>query len=154
MEVYRIAKCMYINDMDGTGARIYGARWNSKGHPVIYTAGSRSLAALEALAHIPQKNLPKDFCIAIINIPENIPVKALTVKNLPKGWRQIPIQFSLQKLGDRWLKHRKFALLRVPSVIIPEEWNFLINPLHPDAKKIKIKHTSPFIFDERLSDEH
>jgi RES domain-containing protein len=153
MEVYRIAKCLYINDMDGTGPKMYGARWNSKGHPVIYTAGSRALAALEALAHIPQKNLPKDFCIAIIHIPDHIPVKTLVAKNLPKGWRTIPIQTSLQKIGDRWLKNRKQALLRVPSVIIPEEWNYLINPLHPDAKKIKIKNTFPFVFDERLKDE-
>ncbi|HLR38131.1 MAG TPA: RES family NAD+ phosphorylase, partial [Chitinophagaceae bacterium] len=64
--LYRIAKCHYIDDLSGTGAKTYGGRWNSKGHPVIYTAGSRSLAALETLVHIPQKNIPPDLCIVTL----------------------------------------------------------------------------------------
>jgi RES domain-containing protein len=69
MEVFRIARCHYIDDLSGTGGRLFGGRWNSKGWPVLYTASSRSLAAMEALAHIPPKNLPPDFCIATIHIP-------------------------------------------------------------------------------------
>lgn len=150
MEVFRIAKCQYIKDLSGSGARLFAGRWNSKGRPVVYTGSSRSLAALEALAHIPQKNLPPDLCIAIIYIPEGISTKNISIRNLPEGWRTVPIQTDLQKVGDHWLKSGKQALLQVPSVIIPEESNYLINPLHPDAKKIKVKKVLPFVFDERL----
>jgi len=153
MDVFRIAKCQYINDLSGAGARLYGGRWNSKGLAAVYTGSSRSLAALEALAHIPQKNLPSNLCIAAIHIPEDISIKTISVKNLPEGWRSIPILAALQEIGDRWLKEKKQAVLRVPSVIIPEEWNYLINPLHADAHRIRIKNVSYFIFDERLEKE-
>lgn len=150
MEVFRISKCQYISDLSGSGARLYGGRWNSKGFSVLYTASSRSLAALEALAHIPRKNLPTDFCIAAFHLPENISTKTVAVKSLPPGWRSATIHPSLQPIGNAWLKEGKYALLRVPSVIIPEEFNCLINPLHPDVRKIKVKNTLPFVFDERL----
>lgn len=153
MEVYRIAKCVYIQDMQGTGARTYGGRWNSKGYAVLYTAGSRSLAALEALAHIPQKNLPDDFCIVVLSIPDGLPIETLSKTKFPKNWQTVMLQPALQKLGNRWLKSGKSAILRVPSVIIPEESNYLINPLHPDANAIKILKSTPFVFDERLKQD-
>ena len=145
---------MYIHDMLGTGARMYGGRWNSKGHPVIYTAGSRSLAALETLAHIPRQHFPADFCMALIAIPDSVSVQSLTSKKLPDGWQSQNQRVALQQLGDHWLMKGKEAVLRVPSVIIPEEWNVLINPLHPDMEKITLKKTFPFAFDERLQDSN
>lgn len=150
MELFRIARCPFIKDISGTGARIYGGRWNSKGRAVLYTAGNRSLAALEALVHIPQKNLTKDFCMIILHLPDNINLKTINQSGLPVGWKSIPIQPALQEIGNKWLGEGKTGILRVPSVIIPEEYNYLINPLHSDAKKIKIKKLTPFAFDERL----
>jgi RES domain-containing protein len=151
MEVYRISKCAYINDLSGTGARLYGGRWNSPGHSIVYTAGSRALSALEVLVHIPLKNIVQDFCIATIEIPEDIAIKALAKQDLPQGWQSLAPFPALQTIGDEWVDTAKYAVLRIPSVVIAEEFNYLINPLHPDAAKIKIIHMQPFLFDQRLS---
>lgn len=150
MDVYRISKCNYIDDLKGTGARLYGGRWNSAGHPMVYTAGSRALAALEVLVHIPLKNIIQDFCIASIHIPDSIPIKVLTKEDLPKGWQSLAPAPFLQEIGDEWAEAGKYAVLRVPSVIIAEEHNYLINPLHPDAAQVIINNTQPFVFDQRL----
>ena len=152
MDVFRISTSRYIENLSGNGAQLYGGRWNSKGRPVIYTSGSRALAALEVLVHVPQKNLTEDFYVAVIFIPEQIKMKEIFVKNLPENWQEIPLQTSLQKLGDEYWKEGKYCVLKVPSVIIKEEWNYLINPLHPDARKIKIKAIEPFLFDKRLKE--
>ncbi|GEP90050.1 RES domain-containing protein [Chitinophaga terrae (ex Kim and Jung 2007)] len=150
MDVYRISKCAYINDMSGTGARLYGGRWNSAGHAVVYTAGSRALAALEVLVHIPLQNIIQDFCIANIHIPDNIPIKVLTKEDLPKGWQTLTPAPFLQAIGNEWVEAAKYAVLRIPSVIIPEEHNYLVNPLHPDAAQVKVSQSQPFVFDQRL----
>lgn len=150
MEVFRISKCVFSRDLSGTGARMYGGRWNSKGLPLLYTAGSRALALLETLVHVPQKNLPKDLCLTIIKLPDALSMHTITSTDLPKDWRTIPIQTALQEIGDHWLKKGTTVILRVPSVIVPEENNYLINPLHPEFEKIKITSSNPFIFDDRL----
>jgi RES domain-containing protein len=150
MEVYRISKCAYINDLSGTGARLYGGRWNSPGHSIVYTAGSRALSALEVLVHIPLKNIVQDFCIATIQIPDNITIKVLTKHDLPSGWQSLGPDPVLQSIGDEWTDTAKYAVLRIPSVVIADEYNYLINPLHPDAENITIINTQPFVFDQRL----
>ncbi|MBS0026654.1 RES family NAD+ phosphorylase [Chitinophaga sp. 22321] len=150
MEVYRISKCAYINDLSGTGARLYGGRWNSPGHSIVYTAGSRALSALEVLVHIPLKNIVQDFCIATIHIPDNIAIKVLTKYDLPSGWQSLAPDPQSQGIGDEWIDTAKYAVLRIPSVIIADESNYLINPLHPDAASITVSNTQPFVFDQRL----
>lgn len=150
MEVFRISKCAYINDLTGTGARLYGGRWNSPGHAVLYTAGSRALSALEVLVHIPLKNIIQDFCLATIHVPDTIAIKTVTRKELPNGWQSLAPFPELQAIGDEWIDTAKYAVLKIPSVVIAEEFNFLINPLHPDAAHITIKNTQPFVFDQRL----
>ncbi|WP_143307785.1 RES family NAD+ phosphorylase [Chitinophaga vietnamensis] len=151
MEVYRISKCAYINDLSGTGARLYGGRWNSPGHSIVYTAGSRALSALEVLVHIPLKNIIQDFCIATIHIPDEIAIKTLTKKDLPTGWQSLAPFPELQAIGDEWIDTAKYAVLKIPSVVIADEFNFLINPQHPEAVHITIKDAQPFLFDQRLS---
>ncbi|ASZ15147.1 RES family NAD+ phosphorylase [Chitinophaga pendula] len=150
MEVYRISKCAYIQDLTGTGARLYGGRWNSKGHAIVYTAGSRALAALEVLVHVPLKNIVQDFCIATIEIPDGIAIQTLTRKELPSGWQSLAPFPELQCVGDQWIEEGKYAVLKLPSVVIPEEFNYLINPLHPEVSGIKILSQQPFHFDPRL----
>lgn len=150
MEVYRISKCAYINDLSGTGARLYGGRWNNPGHSIVYTAGSRALSALEVLVHIPLKNIVQDFCIATLHIPDNIAIKVLTKHDLPAGWQSLATTPELQCIGDEWVDTAKYAVLRIPSVVIADEYNYLINPLHPDAEGVTIINTQPFVFDQRL----
>ena len=152
MEVYRISKCMYITDLNGVGARLYGGRWNSKGHPVLYTAGSRALSALEVLVHVPLKNIVQDFCIATILIPDKMPVKTITRKELPSGWQSLASFPELQKVGDAWLEEGKYPVLKIPSVVIPEEFNYLVNPLHPEAEGVYVTSQQPFVFDQRLKE--
>ncbi|MET7001297.1 RES family NAD+ phosphorylase [Chitinophaga defluvii] len=152
MEVYRISKCAYITDMNGTGARLYGGRWNSPGHAIVYTAGSRALSALEVLVHIPLKNIVLDFCIATIHIPDDIHIKTMLRKELPSGWQSLAPFPALQQVGDEWITSAAQAVLKIPSVVIAEEFNYLINPLHPDAARIVITHSQPFYFDQRLQD--
>lgn len=150
MEIFRIAKNQYINDLGGTGSRLNGGRWNSKGLGVVYTSSYRSLAALELIVHVPQKNLTNDFQLATLYFPEELKIKIVSAEILPEHWRKIPMNPVLQNIGNLWVKEAKFCILQVPSVIIPQEWNYLINPSHPDAKKIKIIKTEPFTIDERL----
>jgi len=116
----------------------------------VYTAGSRALSALEVLVHIPLKNIVQDFCIATIQIPDNITIKVLTKHDLPSGWQSLGPDPVLQGIGDEWTDTAKYAVLRIPSVVIADEFNYLINPLHPDAENITIINTQPFVFDQRL----
>lgn len=150
MEVFRISKNKYINDLSGTGSRLNGGRWNSKGMSVVYTSSYRSLSVLELLVHVPQKNLTNDYQIATIYIPKDIKIKVISVETLPGHWRTIPINPPLQYIGDQWITEGKYCLLQIPSVIIPQEWNYVINPTHPQAKDIKIINTENLQLDERF----
>jgi RES domain-containing protein len=137
MILYRIAKCNYVADLSGTGARLYGGRWNSVGQSMVYLASNRSLAVLEVLVHLSPAIFPANFCLAEFDVPlANI--ITLMPDELPHNWQDI------------FLKQQKGLLLKVPSAIVPEEFNYLVNPLHPDASKIKLIKQQPFSFDERL----
>ncbi|MGH2645514.1 MAG: RES family NAD+ phosphorylase, partial [Chitinophagaceae bacterium] len=120
MEVYRIGKTKFIHDLSGTGSRLYGGRWNSKGLGVIYTSSYRSLAALELLVHVPLKNLTHDYSLATIHIPENIRIKTITLHHLPDDWQNISMNPSLQEIGNKWMKELQACILKVPSVVIPK----------------------------------
>ncbi|TAM98574.1 MAG: RES domain-containing protein [Chitinophagaceae bacterium] len=150
MEVFRIAKNKYIHDLAGTGSRLNGGRWNSKGESVVYMSSYRSLAVLEMIVHVPQKNLTNDYQIATIHIPEKIKVKTLSIEMLPEHWRTVTISPRLQAIGDQWLKESKYCVFQVPSVVIPQEWNYIINPAHPEAKDIMIIKTENLVLDERF----
>jgi len=147
MILYRIVKCAYA-DLSGTGARLYGGRWNSEGRSMVYLASSRSLAVLEALVHLSPTNLPNDFCIMTIEAPED--VLEIPVKQLPKNWNEYPEHNSLKLIGNDFLIKQKHLLLKVPSAIVKEEYNYLLNPLHKNAGLVKIISTQPFAFDQRL----
>lgn len=134
---------------NGEGARLFGGRWNSAGVSVVYAAEHLSLAALETRVHIDQIRMKKRYVGFGIAFNDSL-VKTLHVSDLPKDWRQEPPHPSLQVIGDRWVKSGDSVILAVPSVIIPQELNLLINPLHPDFKKIVIGKPNAFIFDPRL----
>ena len=148
MLVYRIADCQYINDLSGKGAALYGGRWNSQDTYMVYTAESPALALLEAVVHIGR--IPeKGYCMITIEIPHE-KIETLTTDHLSAEWHKSPAPDHLKKYGDSFIQSNKLIALKVPSVIIPEEHNILLNPHHPDFKKVKIITSRSLSIDERL----
>ena len=148
MKVFRISKCNFIEDLSGTGAALYGGRWNSKGVYILYTAATASLALLETIVHT--STIPKEgFCLLELEIPDS-KILEINEKQLPAGWRKFPSPAALKKTGDSFYRDRQYLALKIPSVILPEEFNFLINPEHPGFKKIRIIKKTRLSIDERL----
>ncbi len=150
MEVFRIAKTKYIRDLTGSGPRTYGGRWNHKGVGLVYTSESRSLAAIEFLVHVPVSIAPKDISIITIEIPKKISRKNIDLKDLPKNWRENLPPEEIARMGSDWANSKESLLLRVPSAIIQNEYNILINPMHPDIGLLKLSKPERFSFDLRL----
>lgn len=148
MRVFRIARARY-GARDGEGARLVGGRWNSPGIPVIYTGTSRSITMLEVLLHADPDLLPEDLVVFEIEIPAILLSERIETGSLPDGWRA-PGNPECIALGDQWLLQRVSPILLVPSAIVPEEWNLLINPRHGDAGEIAIIASGTFSFDPRL----
>lgn len=147
MIVYRLSKSVYANDLSGKGAELVGGRWNSRGNAVLYTSQSIALCVTEIAVHVPLGILPKDYDLIHIEIPDD---NILEVKRLPKDWQTFPHADSTQKIGDKFLRDKKYLVLKVPSAAVQGEFNFLVNPRHPDFDKVKIKKKEKFSFDERL----
>ena len=152
MELYRITQEKYTNDLSGNGARIFGGRWNSEGLFAVYTSSSRALALLETLAHTPAKFLSeKKYMLVTFSLPDNIRPEETDRTKLSTGWDAPDTRPLTKKLGDKFLRSKSSLFLVVPSVLIPEENNYLLNPLHPDFKKIKLINNRRIHFDERVS---
>lgn len=134
---------------DGEGARLFGGRWNSAGLPMVYATEHLSLAALEVRVHLERTSMKKRYQCIHFDFDEPL-MMTLPLEALPDHWQQEPPPPSLQAVGDDWLASMSSVVLAVPSVIIPAEHNLLINPRHPDFKKIKIGGPEPFSFDFRL----
>lgn len=151
MRVYRISQTKYSHDRKGSGI---DGRWNSLGQYVIYTGGSLALSCLEKLVHSVGTSLYSgNFSVVIIDIPDNLPVAEITAKQLIKldaNWHKVINYPITQQLGDNWLAKMETAVLKVPSAIIDLEYNYLLNPNHPDFDKIKIIDVNVFSFDPRL----
>lgn len=151
MELYRISQEKYADDLTGNGARLYGGRWNSAGLFAVYSSSSRSLALLETLAHTPAKMLDtKVYLLITLSVPGTIPPGEIRLSGLGTGWDAPDTGPLTKKLGDRFLREKKNLLLKVPSVMMPEEMNYLLNPLHPEMRKVKILHRRRIHFDKRV----
>lgn len=150
MQVFRIAKTRHIRDLSGIGAMLHGGRWNRKNIPAIYSAENRSLAAVEFLVHVPLSLVPKNLSIACLEIPDDIVPEQISMSRLPNNWRGYPAPPELADLGSEWALSRRSLLLRVPSVVVVDEFNVLINPTHPDITRVTVHHVENFIFDRRL----
>lgn len=151
MELYRIAQEKYAEDLSGNGARLFGGRWNSEGQFALYTSFTRSLALLETLAHTPAKLLQaKTYLLITLFIPDTTLIQSIEAKKLPHGWNDVEISPFTQKTGDQFLIAKKNMALAVPSVLIPEELNYVLNPLHADFKKVKIVNKRRIRFDNRV----
>lgn len=151
MFLYRVVRNKYLYDLSGAGSKLFGGRWNSPGIPALYTSSSKSLAVLESLTNTPPGILQNDFSILILEIAGKVLTDEFHEKDLPKNWKTYPAPVNLAKLGDKWLLARKRLLLKVPSVIIPSEFNFIINPLHEDIRKVKITVTEKLELDGRVA---
>jgi len=150
MIVYRLSKSKFATDLSGKGAEKSGGRWNSKGTAMVYTSESRALCTTEIAVHTPLGNLPMDYRLVTIEIPDSVAVMVLESQQLPADWNSLPHSHSTQVIGDDFVSQNRYAILKVPSVVVQDDFNFLINPLHPDARLITIKAIEPFNFDERL----
>jgi RES domain-containing protein len=148
MILWRLARLAHAK-LDGEGARLAGGRWNSRGRAAVYASSRLSLAALELLVHTDVPLVPPDLVAFEIEVPDTIPVETVDVASLPKDWR-LPGHPSCRAIGDTWLAEERTAVLRVPSAVVPEEWNFLINPAHAAAKAIHVVGRRKFAFDSRL----
>lgn len=147
MIVYRISKRDYINDLSGIGAMLFGGRWNMKGVKALYTSGSVSLAVLEVIANLSADKIDLGLYVAEIEIPERFPIQ--TIDPLPENWNQFPYTYQTVKLGTAFLKSEQLCL-KVPSAIVDTEYNYILNPSHPDFLDIRIKDIRPLILDKRL----
>jgi len=139
MITYRISNAQFSNDISGTGAKLVGSRWNSKGIPLLYTSQHISLAVLEMLVNTNFKDYNIALELMYINIPDQLPVASVEIKNLKQNWKD---DFEYTRyIGDEFIKQKESIILRVPSAVIAEEYNYLANPLHPDFTKISIRKT-------------
>lgn len=148
MLLYRICRATYAGDLSGQGAKLYGGRWNSIGKPMVYLASSRSLAMLEVLVHLQPMMVPHDFTITTFDAPDHAAV--INPGSLPEGWDDFPEPDCLKTIGNDFLSNQQHLFLKVPSAIVKQEFNYLLNPLHAEVSQIKIVETIPFAFDIRL----
>jgi RES domain-containing protein len=150
MQVFRIARKQFASSLSGRGAALYGARWNSPGIEMIYTAGNRSLAMAEVAVHLSLGTIPDDYMMITIQIPDDITITGINEEELPENWNQFPHNHSTQKIGDDFILENRFCVMQVPSVVTAGDYNFLLNPMHPDFARIHIREVRKFAFDRRL----
>lgn len=153
MRVFRIEREKYLaTTLSGVGATLTeGYRWNSLNISLVYTAASRALATLEVSVHIDlSEDLPTDRFYVEIDIPDDIEIVELLFAELPENWDSKPPILETQFIGDDFVTQKIAAVLKVPSSIVPPEYNYLINPNHPDAKRITVISTQRLLFDGRF----
>ena len=146
---WRVVKRRFVSEaFDGEGARISGGRWNSAGHAVVYTSATTSLGLLENLVHTKARLLPFYFTCPV-TFDANL-VETVEPGKLPVNWRSLPSPFTLKRIGDEWVDSMRSCILEVPSVIVPHESNFILNPKHPDFASIQIGEPIDLDIDQRL----
>jgi RES domain-containing protein len=149
LSAWRLTKTKLLpGAWDGQGAKKSGGRWNSAGIAVVYTSGTLSLALVEVLVHIPSGILPA-YSAVRVDFDESM-VTAVERGELPANWRDHPPPPETRVIGDRWIADGNSAVLMVPSVVVPNEFNYVLNPLHPAFADIRIGDPMPFPFDPRL----
>ena len=150
MEVYRLCREKFAATLSGKGAALKGARWNSPGVELIYTAANRSLAMAEVVVHFTLATIPDDYIMMTIFVSDDINIDQVPAGDLPPDWNAWPYSVSTQPIGDHFVAENKYALLRVPSSVTKGDFNFLLNPFHPDFRRIQIVDTAKFPLDRRI----
>lgn len=150
MRVFKFSRKKYAKEFNGKGASKSGNRWNSKGTEIIYSAESRALAMAEVAVHLTIATLPSDYVMIEIDIPDDIQIKELELEELPDDWSDHPPNMSTQKIGDKFIDSIDVCVLKVPSAVVQEDYNYLINPYHKQFSKIKVLDVKDFPFDKRI----
>jgi RES domain-containing protein len=150
---WRVADRAYteppFHPFDGEGARLYGGRWNNPGVSAVYAAGACSLALLEVLVHVPDLVILQGYVMYRVEIPNGL-IQEVPLEKLPDSWNRPGPSPDLRRLGDEWASARRSAVLRVPSAIVPVEYNYVLNPRHPDFPKVEVGPREPLPVDPRL----
>lgn len=149
MNVYRIAQTRYADDLSGKGAWLNGGRWNHKLTACIYASESRALAVLEYTVNVKINEIPRALSLVTLEIPDNRILK-LKEEELPGNWKDAPAPSSTKDFGTELLKAAKFPVAKIPSCIIENEFNYILNPLHRQSSNFKIIEIRDFIYDVRL----
>ena len=151
--VYRILRKRYAKaPFDEEGAYRYGGRWSSPGVRLAYASGHLSLAMIEYFGHLDSNDPPPDLVLATADIPNDVSRIHVAAARLPAAWRQTPAPAELAAVGDRFARTRRAAILMVPSALAPDEFNWLLNPDHPDSRRIRIHPAEPISYDPRFFD--
>jgi len=149
MFVYRIGKTRFARDIGGEGARLNGGRWNNVGTACIYTSESRALAMLEYTVNVNIEDIPRALSITAFELPGPV-IYELKVPDLPGDWRNMPAPSSTKDFGTILLTDSAIHIIKVPSTVIIEEYNYLINPIHANNKNIRIVDVKDFVYDVRI----
>jgi RES domain-containing protein len=149
VRIWRIASAAHAA-FDGEGARRYGSRWTRKGLPVVFASATLSLAALEAFVHTDPDLAPLDLVSIAIEIDASVAIDAVAIEDLPEDWRSFPAPPDLAVIGERWWRAARTAVLSVPSVVIPHERNFILNPAHAEFARLAARRAEAFSFDPRM----
>jgi RES domain-containing protein len=149
MDVFHLGKARFADQLTGDGAKLHGGRWNLIGTPCIYTSGSMSLSVLEYVVNVSRDEIPPHLCFTVYSLPDDC-WKRFRETELPEDWNVSPASETTKRWGTHQLRESNVLALQLPSVILPSEYNYVLNPLHPDFKKIKIKEIVPFSFDRRI----
>jgi RES domain-containing protein len=148
---WRLVKKARANEtFSGEGARRYGGRWNHRGTAVVYVSESLSLAALELFVRIGPAHKGMRFAAFKVEIPTRVKIRELSEAELPGNWREEPPPDACKDIGTEWSKSGRSAVFRLPSVIVPVEYNYMLNVFHPDLGKLKTSKPSDFAFDPRM----
>ena len=149
MKLYRISTTEYIDDLSGTGAKLYGGRWNTKGIPLLYCSENTSLAILEILVHFDGLTVPQNLELLQLELNED-QIQKFSVAKFNRIRKTRDAEFQFKKAGEEWVKKGKSLALKVPSIITTNEFNILINPKHMNFKMLKKKKKNKLELDERL----
>ena len=150
MDAYRLSREKFAAVLSGKGAALKGARWNSIGVELIYTATNRSLAMAEVAVHLSIATLPSDYVIMQLHIPDDVSLQKINISALPLNWNTFPHPVETQAIGDAFIYNNEYCVLQIPSAVTQGDYNLLINPNHADFKRIKIISTERFTFDQRM----
>ena len=151
VSAWRIVKAQHAaTAFDGEGARRVGGRWNSPGNAAVYVSSSAALAVLEMLVHLGTPSVLPAYVLIECRFERSL-VVTLQPANLPARWRDHPAPAEVQGVGDRWLRDGQSAVLEVPSVVVPQESNFVLNPSHKRFHEIQILEPGPYVLDQRLA---
>jgi len=150
MDAYRLSREKFAAVLSGKGAALKGARWNSIGVELIYTATNRSLAMAEVAVHLSIATLPSDYVIMQLHIPDDVSLQKINTTALPLNWNTFPHPVETQAIGDAFIYNNEYCVLQIPSAVTQGDYNLLINPNHADFERIKIISTERFTFDQRM----